>query len=105
MTDEESDGGEVGPSTDEPSAKVCTWRPAEEWQQEEVEETSRFTTASGHVNVATPTPEHPGGGEEVVVMAAAEVSAAVQVAGHHIKLRYKSCKGKKIQCLLLCPIS
>lgn len=61
---------------------------------EEVE-TSSFTTASGHVNVAAPTAQHPGGGEEEMVMAAAEVSAAVQVAGHHIKLRYKSCKGKK----------
>lgn len=95
MTDEESDGGEVGPSTDELSAKGCTWSPAEERQQEVVEETSSFTTASGHVNVAALTTQHPGGREEEVVMAAAEVSAAVQVAGHHIKLRYKSCKGKK----------
>lgn len=97
MTDEESDGGEVGPSTDEPLAKVCTWSPAEERQQEEVEEveTSSFTTTSGHVNIAAPTTQHPGGGEEEMVMAAAEVSAAVQVAGHHIKLRYISCKGKK----------
>lgn len=86
MTDEESYGGEVGPSTDEPSAKVCTWSPAEERQQEGLDvEASSFTTASGPVNIAASTAQHPGVGEEGVVMAAAEVSAAVQVAGHHIK--------------------
>lgn len=80
--DEESDRGEVGPSTDEPG-KICTWNPSEEQQREDEEaESSSLGTTSGPINVADPTVQHPGGGEEEVIMAAAEVSAAVQVAGH-----------------------
>lgn len=81
MADEESDRGEVevGPSTDEP-AKVCTWSPVEEQQREDEE--VEFTTISSPVNVADSTVQHPGGSEDAIVMAAAEVSAAVQVAGH-----------------------
>lgn len=82
MTDEESDRGDIGPSTDDP-AKVCTWNPEEKQQQRNMEvDSSSFTAASGPVNIADPTVRHPVESEEKVVMAAAEVSAAVQVAGH-----------------------
>lgn len=99
MTDEESDRVEVVPSTDEP-AKICTWNPAEEQHGEDEEvESSSFTTTSGSVNLADPTAQHPGGSDEGVVMAAAEVSAAVQVAGHPSFLlsnpQYKSYSAKK----------
>lgn len=73
-TDHESDGGEGQTSTDEPSVKMCTWRPDEE-------ETSIFPTDSGHVTVTAPTPYLPASGEEQVVMAAAKVSTAVHVSG------------------------
>lgn len=76
------------PSTDEPP-KICTWSPEEEQQREDEEvESSSSTTTSRPVNVADPTVQHPGGGEEKIVMAAAEVSAAVQVAGHPSFLFY-----------------
>lgn len=93
MTDKESDRGEVGPSTDEP-AKVCTWNPEE--QQNEEMESSSFTTTGGPVNIADPTVQHPVDSDEELVMAAAEVSAAVQVAGHpsfihSLSNLYKSC--------------
>lgn len=73
-TDHESDGGEGQTSTDEPSDKMCTWRPDEE-------ETSIFPTDTGHTTVTAPTPYRPASGEEQVVMAAAKVSTAVHVSG------------------------
>lgn len=80
-TYKESDGGEVEPSTEQPSAQVCTWNPLEEQQQEEEAETSSFTTDGGHVTSVPLTAQRPEGSEEEVVMAAAEVVAAVQVTG------------------------
>ncbi|XP_045900937.1 brevican core protein isoform X2 [Micropterus dolomieu] len=74
-----SHGGDVETSTDEPSIKICTWRPDEE---ETVSPT--HTTDSSDVTVTAPPmyPKHfQQEGEELTAMAASLPAAKVSAAG------------------------